>query len=107
MIQPSTLGQHIGSKISIRYVPDFSIPRTFSQNFINPSAGPKMLIIQSRISSVLIVVAGIGLTLIIHNINQVWAFFTMSVVSALSIPLVGRWFWWYELCSQWSDCTGE
>jgi Na+/proline symporter len=64
------------------------------QPYINPKASEKKLIWQSRISSVLIVVVGLSLMLVIRDINEVWGFFTMCIVGALSGPYMWRWFWW-------------
>ncbi len=64
------------------------------QVYINPDADHKKLMIQSRGSSILIVVIGLGLMLIIKNVNEIWAWITMSMGAGLIIPQLVRWYWW-------------
>ena len=62
--------------------------------YINPGASEKSLMRQSYLSSVIIVVLGLGLMLVIKNINEVWGWITMSVSAGMLIPFVLRWYWW-------------
>ena len=62
--------------------------------YINPTANDKSLMRQSYLSSIIIVVLGLGLMLVIKNINEVWGWITMSVSAGMLIPFVGRWYWW-------------
>ncbi len=63
------------------------------QLWINPKATNKQLMMQSYISSVLIVVFGLGLMLVFKNINSVWGWITMSIGSGMLIPMLLRWYW--------------
>ena len=62
--------------------------------YINPKASDKSLMRQSYLSSIIIVVLGLGLMLVIKNINEVWGWITMSVSAGMIIPFVMRWYWW-------------
>lgn len=64
------------------------------QVYINPDADHKQLMRHSRWSSILIVVIGLGLMLIIKNVNDIWAWITMSMGAGLIIPQLVRWYWW-------------
>lgn len=62
--------------------------------YINPKANDKSLMRQSYLSSILIVVIGLGLMLVVKNINEVWGWITMSVSAGMLIPFIMRWYWW-------------
>jgi solute:Na+ symporter, SSS family len=62
--------------------------------YINPNANEKSLMRQSYLSSILIVVIGLGLMLVVKDINEVWGWITMSVSAGMLIPFVMRWYWW-------------
>jgi Na+/proline symporter len=64
------------------------------QVYINPEANHDQLMRHSRWSSILIVVIGLGLMLIIKNVNDIWAWITMSMGAGLIIPQLVRWYWW-------------
>lgn len=64
------------------------------QEFINPTADDKKLILQSRISSLIIVLLGLFLTVNITSINEIWGWLTMGLGSGLIVPLLIRWYWW-------------
>lgn len=64
------------------------------QVYFNPDADHKHLMRHSRWSSIMIVVIGLGLTLIIKNVNEIWAWITMSMGAGLIIPQLVRWYWW-------------
>ncbi len=62
--------------------------------FLNPKATDKQLMQQSRLASILMVLIGLFLTLGVRNINEIWAWITMSIGAGLIIPLLIRWYWW-------------
>ncbi|HDR05596.1 MAG TPA: sodium:solute symporter [Candidatus Marinimicrobia bacterium] len=64
------------------------------QVHINPGADNKRLMLHSYGASILIVVIGLGLTLFIKNINDIWSWITMSMGAGLIIPQLVRWYWW-------------
>jgi Na+/proline symporter len=64
------------------------------QTYINPNASPKQLLAHSRVSSVLIVILGLGFMLFINNINEIWGWITSSLGAGLLIPTLARWYWW-------------
>jgi len=61
---------------------------------VNPKANQKQQMKQSYLASVLIVVLGLGLMLIIKNINEIWGWITMSIGAGMIIPQLIRWYWW-------------
>ena len=64
------------------------------QAYINPKATGRQLMIHSRISSLIIVIIGLGCTLFIRNINEIWGWITSSLGAGLLIPTLARWYWW-------------
>jgi SSS family solute:Na+ symporter len=64
------------------------------QAFINPEASEKQLVRQSRWSSIIMVAIGLGMTLNITSINDIWGWLTMGLGSGLIVPLLIRWYWW-------------
>ncbi len=64
------------------------------QAYINPNASEKTLMRHSRWASVLIVVLGLGFSLLIKNINEIWGWITMSIGAGMLIPQLLRWYWW-------------
>lgn len=64
------------------------------QEFINPRADEKKLILQSRLSSLVIVALGLALTVNFKSINEIWGWLTMGLGSGLIVPLLIRWYWW-------------
>ncbi len=62
--------------------------------YINPKAEKKQLMRQSYWASVLIVVVGLGLMLVIRNINDIWGWITMSIGAGMIVPQLIRWYWW-------------
>ena len=68
--------------------------RDIYQEFINPGASDKRLILQSRLASVIIVLCGLFFTLNVRNLNDLWAWLTMGIGSGMLIPLLLRWYWW-------------
>lgn len=61
---------------------------------INPQANHKQQMRQSYLASILIVVIGLGLMLVIKNINDIWGWITMSIGAGMIIPQLIRWYWW-------------
>jgi Na+/proline symporter len=68
--------------------------RDIYQEFINPKASEKKLIIHSRLASVIIVLLGLGLTVNIKSINDIWGWLTMGLGAGMVVPLLVRWYWW-------------
>ncbi len=68
--------------------------RDLYQNFFRPTASPKEVIRASRISSVIIVVAGIFIGMQAKNIDVIFAWIMMVLGSAVLMPNILRWFWW-------------
>lgn len=68
--------------------------RDIYQEFINPLATEKKLIVHSRFASVIIVLLGLGLTINIKSINEIWGWLTMGLGAGMVVPLLVRWYWW-------------
>lgn len=68
--------------------------RDIYQEFINPKADQKKLIIHSRVASILIVLSGLFLAAGIKSINEIWGWLTMGLGAGMIIPLLVRWYWW-------------
>lgn len=68
--------------------------RDIYQEFINPLATEKKLILHSRFASVIIVLLGLGLTINIKSINEIWGWLTMGLGAGMVVPLLVRWYWW-------------
>ena len=64
------------------------------QAFLNPQADGKQLMRHSRWACVAIVIVGLGFSLLIKNINDIWGWLTMSIGGGLMVPLLVRWYWW-------------
>ncbi|MGD9899261.1 MAG: sodium:solute symporter [Calditrichaceae bacterium] len=64
------------------------------QAYINPGASEKKLMQHSRWSSILIVILGLGFSLLVKNINEIWGWITMSIGAGMIIPMLIRWYWW-------------
>ena len=64
------------------------------QTFINPGADQRKLLLQSRLSSIVIVLSGLFLTFNIRSINDIWGWLTMGIGAGMLIPLLIRWYWW-------------
>ncbi len=63
------------------------------QLYVRKEATQRQLMFQSYAASIIIVLVGLGLTLLFKNINSVWGWITMSVSSGLMVPLLLRWYW--------------
>ena len=68
--------------------------RDIYQEFINPEASERKLILHSRISSIIIVLLGLALTINIKSINEIWGWLTMGLGAGMVVPLLIRWYWW-------------
>ncbi|BDQ04479.1 sodium:solute symporter [Ignavibacterium sp.] len=68
--------------------------RDIYQEFINPKADEKKLIIHSRVASILIVLSGLFLAAGIKSINEIWGWLTMGLGAGMVVPLLVRWYWW-------------
>ncbi len=64
------------------------------QEFINPKASERKLILHSRLASLIIVLLGLGLTVNIKSINEIWGWLTMGLGAGMIVPLLVRWYWW-------------
>ena len=64
------------------------------QAYINPKATEKQLLLHSRYSSILIVLLGLGFSILIRNINEIWGWITMGISAGMIIPQLLRWYWW-------------
>ncbi len=64
------------------------------QAYLKPDANQKELVMQSRISSVVIVSLALLFSLTISNINEIWGWITMGIGAGMFIPQVIRWYWW-------------
>ena len=62
--------------------------------FLNRRATEKQLVLQSRLSSALLIVVGLLLTFAFRNLNDIWAWLTMGLGAGLIIPQIIRWYWW-------------
>lgn len=68
--------------------------RDIYQEFINPKADEKKLVVHSRAASIIIVLLGLGLTVNIKSINEIWGWLTMGLGLGMVVPLLVRWYWW-------------
>ncbi len=64
------------------------------QEFINPKADERKLILHSRVASLLIVLLGLFLASGIKSINEIWGWLTMGLGAGMVVPLLIRWYWW-------------
>jgi SSS family solute:Na+ symporter len=64
------------------------------QTYLNPRATEKQLILQSRWSSIIVVMLGLAFMLAIRNINEIWGWITSSLGAGMLIPTLCRWYWW-------------
>lgn len=63
------------------------------KRFINPNANEKTLVAVSRLATILLMVVGLGVTMVIDSISGVWQFI-MECGAGLGLVLILRWYWW-------------
>lgn len=68
--------------------------RDLYQNYLRPKASQKEVIHASRVSSIIIIVAGILIGMQATNIDVIFAWIMMVLGSAVLVPNILRWFWW-------------
>jgi len=64
------------------------------QAYLKPNSTEKELMLQSRLSSLVIVAIALLFSLTISNINEIWGWITMGIGAGMFIPQVIRWYWW-------------
>ena len=64
------------------------------QTYLKPNSTEKELMLQSRLSSLVIVAIALLFSLTISNINEIWGWITMGIGAGMFIPQVIRWYWW-------------
>jgi Na+/proline symporter len=64
------------------------------RKFMRPDASDDQLVRASRVASLVIVVAGVGVGMAAPDINAVFEWIMMVLGTAVLIPSVLRWFWW-------------
>jgi solute:Na+ symporter, SSS family len=68
--------------------------RDIYQRYINPSASPTHYVRASYFASVLMIIIGIGISLLGASINTMITWILGFLGSAVLIPNVLRWYWW-------------
>ncbi len=61
--------------------------------YVNPKADHDRLMWASKVATAGLCVVGVGLALLIENINEIWGFITMGLGAGMYVPLFLRWFW--------------
>jgi Na+/proline symporter len=61
---------------------------------INPKAGQKRLVRISYVTSFVIVVLGVIIGWTVPNINSIWAWIIMGLLTGMLPPNIFKWFWW-------------
>jgi Na+/proline symporter len=64
------------------------------QAYLKPEATPRQLVLQSRWSSIAIVLFGLFFAIFVRHINEIWGWITMSIGAGMLIPMLARWYWW-------------
>jgi SSS family solute:Na+ symporter len=64
------------------------------QHFIRRNAGSPELVAASRVSSAIVIVAGIAVGMQATDINVIFEWIMMTLGTAVLMPNVLRWFWW-------------
>ncbi len=62
--------------------------------YINPSAGRKQIITMSYISGVVMVIFGIGLGLLIKDVNMIFNIITAGLYGGFVCANILKWYWW-------------
>ncbi len=63
------------------------------QDYIKPTATNDDLVRASRIATVALCVAGVGLAAMVKNINSIWGLLTMGIGAGMFVPSFLRWYW--------------
>lgn len=74
----------------------------FYKRFLKPASSDKHLILISRLSTLGIMVLGLGITQFFDSISGVWLFI-VECGAGLGLVLIMRWFWWR--INAWSEIT--
>ena len=64
------------------------------QQYIKPSASPNHLVKVGYVTTVAIMAAGAFIGSIAPNINSIWAWICMGLVTGMLPPNIIKWFWW-------------
>ncbi len=64
------------------------------QALINPKANEKKLLLQARLSTVAVMLAGLLLSLHVNTINRVWGFMTIAMAGGFIWPFFLSWYWY-------------
>jgi len=72
------------------------------KRFIAPNKDDKHYILSSRVSTVLLMVIGLGISTIINSISGAWGFI-MQAGAGLGLVLILRWYWWR--INVWSEIS--
>ena len=62
--------------------------------FIRPDADRKHLLRVSYIATICIFIAGIAIGWVLPNINSIWAWIMMGLLTGMMPPNILKWFWW-------------
>lgn len=68
--------------------------------FMKPEASDKQLILAARVSTLILMVLGLGLSSYITSISDTWTFI-LQAGAGLGLVLILRWYWWR--ISVWSE----
>lgn len=63
------------------------------QGIINPNATPQRLLWHARASTVLVLAAGLLLSLHVTTINRIWGFITIALAGGMMWPFFLCWYW--------------
>jgi len=64
------------------------------QQYLKPNASPKHLVKIGHIATIGIMAAGATVGAIAPNINSIWAWICMGLVTGMLPPNIIKWFWW-------------
>ncbi|MFC1606958.1 sodium:solute symporter [Candidatus Latescibacterota bacterium] len=62
--------------------------------FIRPDADRKHLLRVSYVATAFIFIAGIAIGWVLPNINAIWAWIIMGLITGMMPPNILKWFWW-------------
>lgn len=69
------------------------IVRDLYQTYVRPDADERRLLRVSRLATVGLCVAGVGLAAVVPSIDRIWGLITMGLGAGLFVPLFLRWYW--------------